>query len=191
MFPPDGAGRRNPVRVSVESSREPLAALEPPGLEYCPSRPCGHPSPKAVLGGSVLLVGLIGAFHDRLLRTRFHPSWARQSGLRLDSSQMAGWAHRVRNNQMSGAQQASAGRLGVFGGKGQLQRPTRLAEAYPQPARVSHSQTSSGPVDVLWGGEFGSDTAMTPVRGNRRDQIPATTTPRMSTSCGHGCGQEM
>ena len=84
VFPRVEGERRNRVRGGVGSSRQPLAALQPPSLENRATRTGGHPRPKTVLGGSALLVGLIGAFHSGLLHVRIRPGWARKSGSQLD-----------------------------------------------------------------------------------------------------------
>lgn len=84
VFPRVEGERSSRVRGGVGSSRQPLAALQPPSLENRATSAGGHPRTETVLGGSALLVGLIGAFHGGLLHVRIRPGWARKSGSRLD-----------------------------------------------------------------------------------------------------------
>jgi hypothetical protein len=125
VFPLDGAEQRTPVREGVGSSRQPLAALQPPRLENCPASSGGHPSTEAMLGRSVLLVGLIGTFHSGLLRTRIRPRWARKSRTRLDCNHRDGPGH-TKQPTPDKRSRAGYGRLCEMGNSGQQHELLRL-----------------------------------------------------------------
>jgi hypothetical protein len=73
------------VCADVGSSRQPVTALQAPGLQHGPTGAGGHTSAKAVLGGSMFLVRLIRTLHDGLLWTRIRPRGER-TGKWLDNS---------------------------------------------------------------------------------------------------------
>ena len=58
--------RTHAARGSGRSSRQPGAALEPPGLQDGPTGPCAHPGAEPVLAGTAAGVRLVGALHVRL-----------------------------------------------------------------------------------------------------------------------------
>lgn len=172
MFPLGGAERTTPVRGGFGSSRQPLAALQPPRLEDCPSSSGGHASPEPVLGRSVLLVGLICTFHSGLLRTWIRPRWARKSRTRLVDNNLDGPGHTTRPAPDKRSR-AGYGRSCEMGNSGRQLDLLRLI----------HS--------LLWSSFPRLTTEPQEISRHRTGGKLVLHCHDMSTSCGHNCGKHM